>query len=73
MDHFLGEDPRGKNSRAVKMEISGLIKFVTEEFLTPPFSQIRISSQASGFSDGKNQKYRELSLLAAESIGMRPA
>jgi len=41
--------------------------------LTPPLSQIRISSQACGFSVGTNQKYSSLVSFASDEIGRSPA
>jgi hypothetical protein len=41
--------------------------------LTPPLSQIRISSPASAFSEGKNQKYNSLVSFASLEIGIKPA
>ena len=39
----------------------------------PPFSQIVISSEATGFSDGKNQKYSSWVSFRAWEIGSKPA
>ena len=39
----------------------------------PPFSQIAISSDARGFSEGKNQNHSRLKLAGFESMDKVPA
>ena len=50
-----------------------LMLLLTSPKLTPPFSHINISSPASAFSDGKNQKYNSLVSFALFEIGSKPA
>lgn len=63
--------PQGKNIRAGDSQ--NVIKKTQVIVLTPPLSQIKISSEASTFSDGKNQKYNSLVSFASFEIGSKPA
>jgi hypothetical protein len=72
MGRSLVRDPRERSNQAINKSIYEIFG-LGRKILTPPLSQINISSLASGFSDGKNQKYScELSFTAFV-IGMRPA
>lgn len=72
MGRSLAGDLREMSSLAIGELVKELKRGIREE-LTPPLSQIKISLQASGFSDGKNQKYSCEVSFSALVIGMRPA
>jgi hypothetical protein len=76
MGHSLAGGLRGKSIQAVKCQILAMNSdqgLKCREVLTPPFSQIKISSSASVFSDGKNQKYNSRVSFVFFEIGNKPA